>query len=287
MYTPARWLGLLGILAAFSAAACDVKVGRDGVSVNVPHGEASDRWMRTYTLPPGARFEITNRNGRIEVEPANGPQVEVRAFRTARASTGDEARHMLETLRISETVSPAGVRIETDGDSRDRGFWSGLTHRMTVEYSIRVPAGLNLSFETRNGGIHLANVAGTIQAQARNGGIQGERLSGSLKAIVRNGGIRVDMAEITGDIDLSLRNGGIRLQIPRDARASLNAQTHNGGISIDDALPLQTTERSREHARFIPDRRRLAGALNGGGRRITAVARNGGIQIRSGPGQQS
>jgi DUF4097 and DUF4098 domain-containing protein YvlB len=179
-------------------------------------------------------------------------------------------------------VSDDLVRIEAMPPTRGDSDWFGLVGGVSAVYTVRVPSGLTLSLATRNGGIRLANVAGTIEATTRNGGIRGEGLSGSLKASVRNGGIRVEMAAVTGDIDLTLRNGGIQLEIPRDTMASLDARAVHGGISVDRDFAVQTTESSREHDRSQPDRRRFAGVLNGGGPRVSAAARNGGIRIRSG-----
>ena len=64
-----------------TGVACDVKVGKDGLSLDVASGKAADEWTRTYTLPKGGRLEIINVNGVIEVFPATGSQVEVVAKR--------------------------------------------------------------------------------------------------------------------------------------------------------------------------------------------------------------
>jgi DUF4097 and DUF4098 domain-containing protein YvlB len=179
------------------------------------------------------------------------------------------------------------VRIEATSPRGEFGWRMLGGSGVTVEYLVRVPPGLAMSFQTRNGGIRLRNVSGVIEATTTNGGIRGDRLSGSLNASAVNGGIRVEMAAVTGDVQLSLTNGGIRLQLPRDTRASVDARCVNGGISVDDDFDLQTNERAREHERFRPDRRRFAGAINGGGTRVTASTVNGGIYIRSGPAQRS
>src|SRR4029078_1373836 len=51
---------LAGIAALLGTSclliACDVKVGKEGVSVDVAHGKATDDWMRTYSLKPGGRL---------------------------------------------------------------------------------------------------------------------------------------------------------------------------------------------------------------------------------------
>src|SRR3954449_1224631 len=70
-------------------------------------------WRRTYELQPGGRVEISNVNGKIDVEPSTGNTVEVVAEKTARAGSREAAKEALARIEIVETASPASVRIET------------------------------------------------------------------------------------------------------------------------------------------------------------------------------
>jgi len=143
---------------------------------------------------------------------------------------------------------------------------------VTVEYRVRVPAGLQVSVKTENGGIGLYDVNGRVTATLTNGGVRGSNVSGAVSAHVVNGGIVMDIVRITGPIALESVNGGIRLDIPADLNADVEASAVNGGVSLDDGLMVQTSERTRT---------KIIGTLNGGGPRIAVTTVNGGVRLRT------
>jgi putative adhesin len=264
----------VAIAAALLCAACDIRVDDNGIrGIRISEGRAEDVWTRTYTLPAGGILEIVGQNGEIDVRAADGPQVEVRADREVRANNDEVARDLLSKLQIREEVAPGSVKLATQGEE---SAWAppGLGRRAQarIEYHVRVPAGLTLTFRTENGGVRLENVNGRITASTTNGGITGTDLGGSVDAQSVNGGIRMDLASVSGDVSLTTTNGGVRLDLPGDVKASLEASCVNGGIAIDDRFGVDTGDRSN---------RRVSASLNGGGPRISATSVNGGIRIRA------
>lgn len=259
---------------ALLSAACDIRVDEGGIrSVRVGEGRAEDVWTRTYALAANGRLEIVGQNGEIEVRAADGPQVEVRAEREVRANSDEAARELLQKLEIREEVAPDSVRISTAGEQSEwapPGF--GRRAQARVQYRVRVPAGLTLTFRTENGGVRLDNVNGRITATTTNGGITGTDLAGTLTAETVNGGIRVNLASVTGDVNVSTTNGGVRLDLPTGTKANLEASWVNGGIDIDNEFGVEEPDRRS---------RRLAAVLNGGGPTIKTASVNGGIRIRA------
>ena len=255
----ARPLSLLVIAASgVFASACDVKVNDKGFALNLGHSDATDEWTRTYDLSAGGRLEIVNTNGLIEASGSDGPKVEVRAQRRARGGSQEEAARLLKKLEMREEVSPTRVKIEAVGGSESSGFGR---NEFDVQYHVRVPAGLAISFRTSNGGIRFQNVNGQITAATTNGGVQ------------------ADLSSISGDVTLATTNGGVRLDLPTDVKANLDAACVNGGISIDDQFKVNTQGDN--------SRCRVSAALNGGGPRISAATVNGGIRIRARGGRQT
>lgn len=225
-------------------------------------------WRKTYELQPGGRLEISNVNGKIDVEPADGNIVEVVATKTARAASTDAAKQALERIEIQETASPSSVRIETKLQ-RSGAMFSGGS--LEVHYKVRVPAAVEVKVSTVNGGIELRGLKGRISAEATNGGVKAREISGAIDASTTNGGVEVDLVEVAeSGIKLECTNGGIQLQLPRDAKATVSARITNGGIDTS-GLQIETTGES--------SRRRLDGRLNGGGPRIELEGTNGGIKI--------
>jgi Putative adhesin len=256
------------LILALAASACDVNVGEHGFSMGIAAGKAQNEWTKTYTLAAGGRFEIANVNGVINASPASGDQVDVRVERIAKGSSDEAAQELLKKIEIAETASSGRVRLET---KVPQGTFGRGGHE--VRYFVKVPKGVAVNFETVNGGVRLENLDGEIAASTTNGGVRGSGLRGQVKASTTNGGVDISMAAVTGDVELETTNGGIRLQMPRDAKANLEARCTNGGIGVGDNWDsVENTEKSR---------RRWSGTLNGGGPRVSVETTNGGIRISS------
>jgi hypothetical protein len=265
-------LAILG--AAFLLSACDVRVGEGGFSLGMARGRATDEWTRTYTVAPGGQLEIVNTNGLIELSPAMGPEVEVRASREVRANSDEAAREDLQKLQILEEIAPDRVKVETRTNGRT-GFMHGP--RVTVEYRVRVPAGLRVSVKTENGGVRIENVDGRFVAATTNGGVTARGISGALEATSVNGGIQLDLASVTGDVRAVTVNGGVRLELPSDVKAEIEAGTVNGGVSIDDRFDFSG---DRDGTSGVPGGpKRLSGKINGGGHKISVHTTNGGVRV--------
>jgi DUF4097 and DUF4098 domain-containing protein YvlB len=101
--------------------------------------------------------------------------------------------------------------------------------------------------------------------------------SGPLTASAVNGRIGVELASVSGAIDLTARNGGIAIGLAPTVKAELEASALNGGISIDPQVKLERDG--------VPDQGRgkastqLTARLNGGGPRISVQVSNGGVRI--------
>src|SRR5262249_5066269 len=223
--------------------------------------EESAQWHKTYQLDPKGRVEISNVNGKIEVEPSSGNTVDVDATRKARGVSPEAAKAELERVTIVEDVSNGRIRIETKVP-RSSGF-GFLTGSVQVEYRVKVPAGADVKFTTVNGGVEVNGLEGRIVAETTNGGVTARSVAGQLEASTTNGGLDIDLLRMPeGGVKLECTNGGIKVRLPRDAKASVSARIVNGGISSEDLSIDPTGENSRRH---------LEGRLNGGGPRPQAA----------------
>lgn len=259
---------VLVVCALCVTAACDVKVGENGLSVDVAHGKAADEWKRTYHVAPGGLVEIQNISGQLIAEPATGGDVEVVATREVRASSDEAAREVLQKAEMIEQVSPDRVSIESRTNQTN-----GFSNRLTVQITVRVPNGVRLSLKTRDGGVRLQGVTGAVTASTVNGPIIGRDVSGPVTADTVNGPVRIDIVKVTGDSRFTTVNGPVELGLAPDLNASIEAQVVNGAVVVDDNVPLSRTESTAQ---------RVAGRLNGGGPRLVAQTTNGPVRLRSG-----
>lgn len=267
--TPNTWrrsaLTAVLLVASMAAAACDINVGGGDFNIGVVSGKATDEWTRTYSIPATGRFEVVNVNGLVQVEQGTGDAVEVRAERTAKASTDESAKELLGKVEMVESKSADGVKIETKVPKNwGRGG-------VEVKYYVKVPAGIRVAAQTTNGGIKLLGLANDVDASTVNGGVNGEGLGGRVEATTTNGGIELTMARVAdGGVKAETVNGGVVVNLPKDAKADVSASVVNGGLDVHE-LPIETTG--------AQSRRKLEGKLNGGGPRIELGAVNGGVRL--------
>jgi DUF4097 and DUF4098 domain-containing protein YvlB len=152
----------------------------------------------------------------------------------------------------------------------DQSVSFGPRGRIQIQYRVSVPAGLTSSFRTENGAVRLQGVDGRITAASTNGPIVGRGLSGSVDASTVNGGIEVGLEALKGDSKIVTVNGPAALILSPEIGAELEVATVNGGVTVQDGLPLTASDRTS---------RRLTGRLNDGGPRISVQTTNGGVRV--------
>ncbi|MCX6552026.1 MAG: DUF4097 family beta strand repeat-containing protein [Acidobacteria bacterium] len=262
-----RWIrpvvnAALLAVAALSLAACDVVIN----SMEGGRAKAEDVWTRSYTLSgPDARIDVSNVNGKIEVEATDGTAVEVKAVISARGGTEEDARASLKRVEIKEEVSATHVRLESKYP-RELG-----RNGVSIQYTLRVPKSVRVGLDTVNGTIAIVGVRAGVKAETTNGNVEGRGLGNAVTASTTNGSIKVQMAEMGGDgVSLETTNGSIDLKLPEQAKATLSARCVNGGIGVSDL----SFEKQGESTR-----RKLDGTINGGGAAVKLETVNGSIRV--------
>lgn len=203
-------------------------------------------------------------NGGVRVDAWGNGDVGIRAKVWANASTEERARELAEQVLIRFE----GGRLRADGPQ------TGRRESWGVSYEIQAPARTDLDLHTRNGGIEVAGISGTLRFDASNGGVHLTGVGGDVQGATRNGGLHI---ELDGDrwdgrgLDARTTNGGVTLRIPEGYSAELEAGTVNGGFDID----FPVTVRGRIG-------RELRTTLGDGGPTIRAVTTNGGVRIQRG-----
>jgi DUF4097 and DUF4098 domain-containing protein YvlB len=146
----------------------------------------------------------------------------------------------------------------------ERGWWAS--------FRLKVPASSNLSLETKNGGIGIADVAGTIEFRTTNGGVELKGIGGDVHGRTTNGGLRVHLEGKTWagrGLDVQTTNGGVKLLIPEGYNAELETGTTNGRIDV--GFPVTVQGRIDK---------RLNVTLGDGGPTVRATTTNGGVRVQ-------
>lgn len=163
----------------------------------------------------------------------------------------------------------AAVRIATDGTIRA----VTSSGRAWASFRLDVPRQSVLTLHSNNGGVHLRNLAGTVDARTVNGGVHLEHMGGKVTARTTNGGVHVELDGESWDgeaLDVETSNGGVHLQIPADYNAHLRTSTVNGGLHV----PRELLD--------LFDGKRLDTDLGRGGATLRIETHNGGLHVSRG-----
>jgi DUF4097 and DUF4098 domain-containing protein YvlB len=219
--------------------------------------------IREQTLAPSGAIAVDGKqNGGVSIKGWDQGQVLVRARVQTGAPTEAEAADLAKQIKIETS----GAKIFASGPENRRDYhWD-------VSYEIFVPRRSDLSLETHNGGIAIADVNGRIDFTAVNGGVVLKRVGGAVRGSTTNGGLVI---ELTGDrwdgesLDVSTTNGGIVMSVPENYSANLQTGTVNGSVSTDFPVTVQG-----------PINKQIALNLGSGGAMVKAMTTNGGVHLK-------
>lgn len=220
--------------------------------------------IREQTLAPsGGTIAIDGRqNGGVSVKGWDQNQVFIRARVQTGAPTEAEAAELARQIRIETS----GAKIFASGPESRRDYhWD-------VSFEVFVPRRADLSIETHNGGIAIAEVNGHIDFSAMNGGVVLKRVGGTVRGSTTNGGLVVELSGDRWDgetLDVSTTNGGVIMAVPENYSAHLETGTVNGSISVD--FPVTVQGRINKE---------LAVNLGSGGATVKATTTNGGVRVK-------
>jgi hypothetical protein len=131
-----------------------------------------------------------------------------------------------------------------------------------------------VELKTSGGSIAVGRVAGPGDLSTSGGGIKIDSVVSSLRAHTSGGSIRANISgPLQEECSLSTSGGSVNVTVDKSAAFRLDAATSGGGVDAA-GLTLTLEKASR-------DRRRLAGAVNGGGPMLKLRTSGGGISIRA------
>jgi hypothetical protein len=260
----------LGLMALAAVAVPSVAGAQ---AIGTPEGEWCQRSgdeergyfceVRETTLAaPSAVAVDATPNGGIRAQGWDRGEMLVRMRVAARAGTDAEARDLVSAVRIESD----GGRIRATGPKTGDGTsWS-------ASYEVFLPTRTDLRLESRNGGIALSDLAGTLQFETTNGGVHLENLAGNVRGHTTNGGLVVKLGGTSWDgegLDVRTTNGGVRILVPEGYSAHLETRTTNGGMQVGFPVTVQ--------GRFGKE---ISVDLGSGGRTIRAATINGGVSLQ-------
>lgn len=227
-------------------------------------------------IAQGKRLEVKGVNGDVRAVLASGGEAVVNATKHSRRSDPDEVEIQVVESEDGITIcavypTPRHARHENSCEPGDRWHSSTEDNDVTVDFEVKVPAGVEFNGQTVNGEMSAEGLKADVNASTVNGSVR-VTTTGLAEASTVNGSVYVEMGRSNWDNELAFStvNGGITLIMPGKLDTEVRASTVNGEIETDYPLTIS--------GKFGP--RRVRGTIGAGGRSLSLSTVNGEIRLR-------
>jgi hypothetical protein len=215
--------------------------------------ETSDRFSGVYKIDGDGSVDLTQIAGDVRVVTGRGNEVRIEAIKRVRHRDPEEAKRLLNSLRIE--VTQVGNRLEVRTvypRSTNSRSWSG-----NVDYTLTVPQGAAASVKTVSGDVSVTGVRGEVRAETVSGDVDVSDTPNLALAKTVSGDVRArDIAAST--LMLSTVSGTVTAM-------GLKVRTLDAG-SVSGDLQLAELQVERLTAKTLSGNIEFTGPLARGGR---------------------
>ena len=226
--------------------------------------EQTDRFSRRIRIGRDGRFSITNLAGNIVVTGGSGDEVSIDAVKRTRGSSSE-----LASVRIDVDERPGRVDVRTTHSARNGN------DRVSVDYTIVVPAGVAVEARSVSGDLTVRSVQGPVRAETISGNVT--TAATPKLELLRSVSGNVDLSDVGADGDLSVSSisGDIRARALK--AKGIDLKTVSGDVRLTDVAC------DRLGAQSMSGDLEYTGTLAKGGR-YSLTSHSGGIRLTmSGP----
>lgn len=130
--------------------------------------EQIDKVSQTVKVGEGASLDLSHLAGDIRVTAGSASEIRIDATKRVRHRDPDQARRLLEALRVD--VNNFNGRVEVRTIYPRRGTF-GNNVSASVDYVIAVPAGAAVALKSISGSISVTNIKGEVRAETVSGDV--------------------------------------------------------------------------------------------------------------------
>lgn len=178
-----------------------------------------DEIRRTIQLAPGARVEVSNIRGPVEVETADIDAAEVHVVRSAQ-SRGDLGQYPVAVENGAQGLTISGVQTQRDADS---GYDPEVRHHVML----RLPRRVSLTVRSIGGDVKVGDLTGQLVVNVVGGSLS----VGAVDGLVQIGSVggRVSLARASRQVEVKTVTGDLTIGHASD---SLDITGVGGPVSI-------------------------------------------------------
>lgn len=134
--------------------------------------EQVEKVTQTYKVGAGAALDLSHLAGDIRVTGGAGSEIKIEATKRARHRDPEQARRLLQAMRIDINNFNGRVEVRTIYPRRGSlGLMSGNSISASVDYVISVPVSASVALKSISGDISVTNVKGEVRAETVSGDV--------------------------------------------------------------------------------------------------------------------
>lgn len=258
---------IVAILVAIAAIAGIVR-SNSGANLKtiVSHnsaGESREEIRKSFELAPGARVEIFNINGSVNIETSDATVADVFVERTGSAEA-------LSKRKVVVEGHPNSLKIY--GERANVGFFARLFGANSREkVTVKLPRRIDLLTKGVNGSVVVGDLDGPVEVRGVNGRVQIAGTTGTANFKGINGNIFVGLKQLNPEgVTISGVNGNIELRLSRELNAYLEAKGMNGRV-VSEIMGVSVEKEKRGRYWWVQ--------IGSGGNSINAKGINGNIRL--------
>jgi hypothetical protein len=226
-------------------------------------GQTREEKRESYELAPGARVEVFNINGSVNIETSDSKIADIYIERSGPSAES------LNRRRVDIEYNSNTLKIY--GSQGSTGFWARLFSSSPSErVTLKLPRQIALLAKGVNGPVVAGDVEGSLEVRGVNGRVQVGSASGTADLRGINGTVVLALKQLNLDaVSLSGINGNIELRLAPGLNGYLDVRGINGQLVADGApVSIEKGRRGRYWAQ-----------IGSGGNSITAKGINGNIRV--------
>ncbi|MFB0496778.1 hypothetical protein ABID99_003015 [Mucilaginibacter sp. OAE612] len=190
----------------------------------------------------GTTLAIYNIWGSISVQGYSGNQVSIEVDETIRGKSAGDVETGKKEVKLGFDQKADSIIAYTAEpyDTRPRRNWNREDHHhmdytVKLEYTVKVPYGMNLCVSTVNdGNVEVKDVYGALKVNNVNGGITIANAKGTTSAHTINGPLNVTYLSVPPDASSYYTlNGKLEVTYPANLAADLEFKSMNGQFYTD------------------------------------------------------
>jgi len=170
----------------------------------------SKEFHKEFKSSSGTTLQINNKYGDVIVETSDQDQVKIDVKVTVEVPNRERAEKLLSYIDVQFTESDNLISAKTVIDEKFNFTGWGESRRFSIDYNVKMPAGINFTLSNRYGNADLGEIRGLVNLDIKYGNLTADNLSRGNEKPLNHLSLAYGKAEITstGWLDIMARYSG-------------------------------------------------------------------------------